>query len=86
VSAVASSAIVLFVLRAALRIVGVRPWVTGWEIVNLPTGLVVGPMERVHVLQQNIVNQLTVADAIALVVVVVAAMLILASVAVRRSA
>jgi hypothetical protein len=83
-SVLASTAILLFALRALMHIADVRPWVTGWEIVNLPTGLVVGPLERAEVLQHHIINQLTVADIVALVVVTVAAMVVLASLAIRR--
>jgi hypothetical protein len=74
----------MFVLRALMRIAGVRPWVTGWEIVSIPTRLVVEPLERVALLQHHVVNQLTVADVVALIVVVVAAMILLASLAIRR--
>lgn len=84
-TSIASALITLFGLRFLSALFGVEPWTSAWQVVDMPTGLVVDPLSQLPYLDSTIVSRLTVADAVAFIVVATLALMSLASLSLRRS-
>lgn len=79
-----SLALTMFGLRAALSILEIHPWTIAWRVVEMPTMLLVKPLERWELMQRSTIGRLSLAELFALIVVVIASMITLSSLANRR--
>jgi hypothetical protein len=82
--ALVSLAVLLFGLRCLLALLGIETWTATWKLVDLPTGLLISPLEKVDALAQTPVGDLTLATIIVSAACFLAALLILGSLANRR--
>lgn len=83
--AVVSLALVAFGLRAALALLSIHTWTVAWRVVEAPTMIVIAPLERWDAMERTISGQLTVAEVFAALIVSVISVVILSSLANRRS-
>ncbi len=67
-----------------MTLVGVEPWSAAWELIDLPTALVVDLFQRIDLLAQPLANRLTAADVLAFILVAFAGLTYLASISLRR--
>jgi hypothetical protein len=80
----ASSVLVLLVLRLAMAALDIATWTVGWRVVAAPTGPLVAPLESIEVLTRTPVGRMTLADVLASAVLGVLVMLMFASLTIRR--
>ncbi len=85
ITSIASASIALFGLRFLAALFGVEPWTSAWQVLALPTGVVVEPLSRIPYLDHTIIARLTVADTVAFIVVATLALLALASLSLRQA-
>lgn len=81
---IVSALIVAFGLRLLMALLGVEPWSVAWEVVILPTDLLVDVLHNVDLLEQPLANRLTPAEVLAFVLVAFAGLTTLASIGLRR--
>jgi hypothetical protein len=81
---VVATAVLLFALRCLMSLLGIETWTAAWKLVDLSTGLVVSPLERVEAFAQTPIGDLSVATIVVSAVVFVVALVILATLANRR--
>ena len=82
---VASALIVLFGLRVVAALLGIAPWTAVWQVIAMPSDIIVSPVSRVPFLDSAVVSRLTVAEILAFAVVAGGALFALASLSLRRS-
>jgi hypothetical protein len=76
--------LVSFGLRAVLSLIGIHSWTIAWRVIEIPTMLIVEPLERWSVMQHSIIGQLTIGETAAFGVMAVVALITLASLANQR--
>lgn len=74
----------LFALRSVMALLGVETWTAAWRLVDIPTGLLVSPLETMDAFAQTPVGNLTVATMVVSVISFFAALLVLGTLANRR--
>jgi hypothetical protein len=84
VIAIVATVVLLFALRCVMAILGIETWTAAWELVDLPTGLLVTPLESVDAFAQTPVNDLTVATITVSAISFVAALVVLGTLANQR--
>lgn len=84
VIALVSTVVMLFGLRSVMAALGVETWTAAWTLVDLPTGLLVSPLENMDAFAQTPVGDLTVATITLAVISFVAALIVLGTLANRR--
>ncbi|HEX5167197.1 MAG TPA: hypothetical protein VFV93_17455 [Thermomicrobiales bacterium] len=82
--ALVSLAVLLFGLRCLLAILGIETWTATWKLVDVPTGLLVAPLEKIDALTQTPIGDLTLATIIVSAVCFLAALVVLGSLANQR--
>lgn len=82
--ATVASIVLLFALRSLMAAIGIETWTAAWRLVNLPTGLLVTPLERIDALAQTPAGDLTVATIVVTAGSFVTALMVLGSLANRR--
>jgi hypothetical protein len=76
--------LVSFGLRAVLSLIGIHSWTIAWRVIEIPTMLIVGPIERWSVMQRSIIGQLTIGEMAALGAIATVSLITLASLANQR--
>lgn len=84
VIAIVSTVVLLFALRCLMAMLGIETWTAAWTLVDLPTGLLISPLERVDAFAQTPVGDLTVATIVVSAISFVAALVVLGTLANRR--
>ncbi len=77
--------VLLFVLRLLMAAIGIETWTAAWNLVDLPTGLLVSPLENVDPFAQTPVGDLTIASIVISLAVFVGALVVLGTLANRRN-
>jgi hypothetical protein len=81
---IVATVVLLFALRCLMSLLGIETWTAAWKLVDTSTGLVVSPLERVDAFAETPIGDLSVATIAISVLVFVAALVILATLANRR--
>lgn len=84
VIAIVATVVLLFALRCVMALFGVETWTATWRLVNVPTGLLVSPLERVDAFAQTPIGDLTIATIVVSAISFVSALLVLGTLANRR--
>jgi len=82
--AIVTTAVVFFGLRVVLALIGIETWTATWRLIDLPTGLIVEPLERVDALADTPISDVSLASLIVTVLTFVVALVVLATLANRR--
>ena len=85
VIAIVATFVLLFLLRSLMSLIGIATWTGAWRLVDVPTGLLVGPLERIETLDQTPIGDLSIATLVVTVLVVVAGLVALGTLANRRT-
>lgn len=81
---IVATVVLLFALRSVMALLGVETWTAAWRLVDIPTGLLVSPLETMDAFAQTPVGNLTVATMVVSVISFFAALLVLGTLANRR--
>jgi hypothetical protein len=81
---IVSTTMLLFGLRCFLAMFSIETWTATWNLVDLPTSLLISPLERVDAFAQTPIGDLTVATIVVTAIVFVAALVALGTLANRR--
>jgi hypothetical protein len=81
---IVSAVVLLFGLRLLLELIGIETWTATWRVVDLPTGLLVDPLERIGSLAETPVSDVSFASLIVAGVSFLAALIVLGTLANRR--
>ncbi len=84
VIAVVATGVLLFALRCLMAIIGVETWTAAWRLVDIPTGLLISPLESVEAIAQTPAGDLTVATIVVSALSFVVALVVLGTLANRR--
>jgi len=84
VIAVVATGVLLFALRCLMAIIGVETWTAAWRLVDIPTGLLISPLESVEAFAQTPAGDLTVATIVVSALSFVVALVVLGTLANRR--
>lgn len=82
--AIVSTVVLLFGLRLVMALFGIETWTATWRLVDLPTSLIVEPLERVDALAETPFNDLSFASIIVAVLSFVTALIVFGTLANRR--
>ena len=74
-----------FWLRAIMAALNVQDWLAAWKLVNAFTRPIIALLQVVPVLDTAIVNRLTLADVVAVILMTTGSMFGLASLSIRRA-
>jgi hypothetical protein len=81
---IVSAVVLLFGLRLLMELIGIETWTATWRVVDLPTGLLVDPLERVDSLAETPISDLSYASLIVAGLSFVGALIVLGTLANRR--
>lgn len=81
---IVATVVLLFALRLVMAAIGIETWTAAWRLIDLPTGLLVSPLENIDAFAQTPIGDVTVAAIVVSAVAFVAALIILGSLANRR--
>ncbi len=84
VIAAVATVVLLFALRCLMALIGVETWTAAWRLVDIPTGLLISPLENVDSFAQTPAGDLTVATIVVSVFSFVVALIVLGTLANRR--
>ncbi|HUG14083.1 MAG TPA: hypothetical protein VMM78_03610 [Thermomicrobiales bacterium] len=81
---VVSFSLASFGLRALLALLDVHTWTVAWRVVELPTMIVVVPLERWGIMERVVIGRLNIAELTAALLVSGVSIVVLSSLANRR--
>lgn len=77
-------ALVAFGLRAVLALIDIQSWTIAWRVVSALTSVFIVPLEQWSPMNRTLAGNLTVADALAVLIVAVVSIIVLSSLANQR--